>query len=393
MGFASIALVWAGVLGCASGPAGSEGRDAARSNEPERAAPVSQAAEPRIVQVVPAFQTDPVAFDADDPAIWVHPSDPSQSLILGTDKQEREGSLYSFDLEGRTVERIAGLDRPNNVDVAYGFSLAGVPTDLAVVTERGARRLRIFAIDPARRSLRDVTGRTAMFAEASGSEGLPMGIALYRRPGDGALFAIVSRKAGPKDGYLGQYRLVERDGKVDAEFVRTFGRFSGEGEIEAVAVDPEWGYVYYADEGFGVRKYLADPDAPEADQELAVFATEGWQGDREGIAIFPTSPGRGVILVADQVPDRSRLVLFARGGTRENPHDHSRTIAVVETTADSTDGIEATARPLGPRFPNGILVVMNSRGRNFLVYDMREVLPGLGSGRSEQVAAERASTE
>ena len=44
-------------------------------------------------------------------------------------------------------------------------------------------------------------------------------------------------------------------------------------------------------------------------------------------------------------------------------------IAVMESTADETDGIEVTARPLGPKFPNGMLVVMNSSGRNFWLFN------------------------
>ena len=41
---------------------------------------------------------------------------------------------------------------------------------------------------------------------------------------------------------------------------------------------------------------------------------------------------------------------------------------VVSGGADETDGIEATASALGRRFPGGLLVAMNSRGRNFLLY-------------------------
>ena len=37
------------------------------------------------------FETDPVGDSddtADDPCVWVHPSDPSLSVIIGTDKHE-----------------------------------------------------------------------------------------------------------------------------------------------------------------------------------------------------------------------------------------------------------------------------------------------------------------
>jgi myo-inositol-hexaphosphate 3-phosphohydrolase len=39
-------------------------------------------------------------------AVWVHPTNPSRSLILGTDKaEEPNGALYVFDLSGRVVNR------------------------------------------------------------------------------------------------------------------------------------------------------------------------------------------------------------------------------------------------------------------------------------------------
>ena len=59
--------------------------------------------------------------DPDDPAIWIHPADPSKSLMLGTDKMESTGGLYVFGLDGALRQSIAPLDRPNNVDVEYGF--------------------------------------------------------------------------------------------------------------------------------------------------------------------------------------------------------------------------------------------------------------------------------
>ena len=37
--------------------------------------------------------TDTVSYDTDDPAIWMHPSDPSKSLVIGTDKDSL-GALY-----------------------------------------------------------------------------------------------------------------------------------------------------------------------------------------------------------------------------------------------------------------------------------------------------------
>src|SRR6185503_9506249 len=119
-------------------------------------------------------------------AIWVHPTDPARSLVIGTDK-DADGSLYAFSLDGHIVRRVGGLRRPNNVDVDYGFSLNGRSVDLAVVTERLGDTMRVFRLP----DLEPVDGGpiSVFYGDAQRA---PMGLALYKRPRDGALFAIVS---------------------------------------------------------------------------------------------------------------------------------------------------------------------------------------------------------
>jgi 3-phytase len=97
--------------------------------------------------VTPLYVTEPVEFDTDDPAIWVNPMDPTQSLIIGTDKDEN-GGLYVYDLQGKIIKEktVKNLKRPNNVDVAYGLKLGGKSVDVAVVTERFTHKLRIFSL-------------------------------------------------------------------------------------------------------------------------------------------------------------------------------------------------------------------------------------------------------
>ena len=206
-----------------------------------------------------------------------------------------------------------------------------------------------------------------------------MGIALYRRPRDGATFAIVAPKEGPRQGYLWQYRLADGGaGRVGATLVRRLGNFSAtsirdENEIEAVAVDDALGYLYYSDEADGIHKWHADPDHADAARELAHFARTGFRGDREGIAIYALPDGTGYIVVTDQIDEDSEYHLYPREGAAGNPHDHSREIAVLRGGADATDGIEISSRPLGPGLPSGVLVAMNSGPRNFLVFRWQDI--------------------
>ncbi|MFD2247972.1 phytase [Pontibacter ruber] len=318
--------------------------------------------------IAPLFVTEPVKYDSDDPAIWINKQDPSASLILGTDKDE-DGALYVFNMEGKIIadKVIKNLKRPNNVDVAYGLMLNGKRVDIAVTTERYAGKLRIFSV-PDMQTLDN--GGIEVFAGETG-EGIdePMGIALYERPTDGKVYAIVSRKSGPTDGeYLWQY-LLEDDGKgsVKGTLVRKFGKYSGRQEIESVAVDDELGYIYYSDEKAGVRKYYADPE--KGDNELALFASNGFASEHEGISIYKIEDGTGYILVSDQQADEFHI--FTRDGTAANPHDH-KLVKVVKVAAHESDGSDVANFPLLPHFPKGVFVAM-STDKTFHLYRWEDI--------------------
>jgi 3-phytase len=352
--------------------------------------PIVIACRPAPPRIQPIAHTDPVPHDADDPAIWVHPTDPGRSLILATDKVEKQGGLYVFGLDGRLRQSVTPIDRPNNVDIEYGVTLGGRQIDLAVLTERKQHRLRLFTIPADDGKLVELAPQGAgipVLEGLSGEATEPMGVALYKRPHDGALFAIVAPKTGGTTDYLWQYRLSDDErGGVKGTLVRRFGNFSrrgaapGEiGEIEAVTVDDELGYVYYSDERFGIRKWQADPDHADAGRELAVFGTDGYEGDREGLAIYVQRDGggkptpTGYIVSSDQVEGRTRVRLYPREGAPGRPHEHLP-VATLPTASDETDGLDVTSRPL-PGYPRGLLVMMNSRQRNFLIYRWEDVDP------------------
>jgi 3-phytase len=333
-----------------------------------------------VATVAPARASATLAHDPDDPAIWVHPTAPERSLVLGTVKvQAPDGGVAVFGLDGTLRQLVTGIDRPNNIDVEYGFAFGGRSIDIAVVTERYQRRLRVFTIAPDGSGISDL-GAVPVLEGQAGEAGAPMGIGLYRRPRDGAVFAIVAPKTGPADGYLWQYRLQDAGGgKLAAVAVRRFGRFGGVGEIEAVAVDDEAGHVYYADEDNGVHKWHADPDHADAARELAHFAREGFSGDREGIAIYAGRDGAGYILATDQLPVNSGYHLYRRDGSQGAAGDHAA-VRVFSGGADSTDGIEVTSRNLGPDYPGGLFVAMNSSKRNFLFYRWSDIQAAIDAG-------------
>ena len=322
--------------------------------------------------VMPRVVTEPVRYDSDDPAIWINPDDPAASLVVGTDK-DADGALYVFDLQGRVVQDkvVRGLLRPNNVDIAQDVLVGGERIDVAVVSERYAQRLRIYRLP----DMAPIDGGGIPVFEGERAREV-MGIALYTRPSDGALFAIVSRsdRFAPADGYLHQYRLTDDgSGMLRGHFTRAFGQWSGEKEIEAIAVDNERGHVYYSDETWGIHKYLADPMAEDAEDELALFGQQDFTDDHEGISIYKRADGSGYVLVSDQ--QANRFNIYAREGAANDPHEH-RLLASVAVAAMDSDGSDITTVPL-PGFPGGLFVAM-STDRTFHFYAVSDILAAAG---------------
>jgi 3-phytase len=198
-----------------------------------------------------------------------------------------------------------------------------------------------------------------------------MGIALYKRPSDNAIFAIVGRKEGPTDGtYLWQY-LLEDDGNggIKGTKVRQFGIWSGVAEIEAIAVDDVLGYVYYADENFGIRKYHADPEVDNANVELSFFGTDEFAEDREGISIYQVNDGTGYILVSDQKVNK--FMVYKREGEPGDPHNH-QLVKVINTSTLNSDGSEVTNVALNENFSAGLFVAM-SDDKTFHFYSWKDI--------------------
>lgn len=326
-----------------------------------------------LFRIAPKVITQSTATDSDDPAIWVDPTDPNNIMILGTDKGDTNGGVYVFDMEGGidTARSITGLLRPNNVDVEYGLNISDSTTiDIAVFTERGRKSIRVLRLPDM--VFVDNGGINVFEGEPDGDFNSPMGVAIFKDIATGNISAIVSRKNGPVDGtYLWQYRLTaDSSGMVTGQLARKFGDYVGNGEIEAIGVDDTLGFVYYSDEAFGIRKYLAHPDS--SSEEVAHFGDADFKEDREGIAIWPTASGKGFIIVSDQ-QDHS-FVLYPREGSADDPHMH-RLVGRWPLSTEETDGCEVYAGP-APGFPNGIFMAMSENGV-FHYYDLGQLADSL----------------
>jgi len=120
---------------------------------------------------------------ADDPAIWVHPTNPALSVVIGTNKRT-EGGLHVFDLNGVELQFVSG-GKHNNVDLRYGFSLNGEVVDLIAACDRNNNQIDIYTINPATQRLTQVGVIQTSVDEV-------YGFAMYHSPVTGKFYGYVS---------------------------------------------------------------------------------------------------------------------------------------------------------------------------------------------------------
>src|SRR5262245_20852475 len=99
------------------------------------------------VTVLPTAETEPARSagdSADDAAVWVHPTEPALSTVIGTDKL---AGLSVFDLSGQELQFLPE-GQVNNVDLRYGFPLGGLRVTVVAASVRGTNRLALYAVEP-----------------------------------------------------------------------------------------------------------------------------------------------------------------------------------------------------------------------------------------------------
>jgi 3-phytase len=303
--------------------------------------------------ITPTAETDPVAHSgdaADDPAVWIHPTDPSSSTIIGTDKL---GALNVYDLAGRRLHAYPD-GHINNVDLRYGFPLAGQRVALVAASDVGIHTIRIYKVDTATRGLVPVHAR-----DIAAGIGL-YGLCIYRSPTSGKYFVFDADSSG----HIQQWELFDNgSGKVDARKVRDITVSS---VVEGCVADDETGNVYFAQEDVALWRYGAEPDAGSTRTSIDTVGSGGHlTADIEGLTIYYRAGGAGYLIASSQgsddfaVYDRQTRAYLGR-------------FAVVPGTIDGvshTDGIDVTNFGLGSAFPEGAFIAQDdangSSNQNF----------------------------
>ena len=282
---------------------------------------------------------------ADDPAIWVHPTDSSLSRIIGTDKHSSNG-LSVYDLAGNKIQTVPA-GKTNNVDLRYGFTLSGQLVDIVAASSRTNDNIVIYKVDSATGQLEDVAARTI-------KTGISVyGFSMYHSAASGKFYAIVNSKSGEVE----QWELFDNGGgKVDAKLVRNFDVGS---QVEGMVADDELGHLYVGEETVGIWKYGAEPDSGTARTQVDTTGAGGQlTADVEGLTIYYGSDGTGYLLASSQ--GSNGFVVYRREGTNEYVGTFRIAAGNGIDEVSDTDGIDVTNVPLGPAFPQGTFIAQDN---------------------------------
>lgn len=338
---------------------------ACTTGEPEIPVAIRIANATPAVSVTARGETAPVgtpnADAADDPAIWRNAADPTQSLIVGTDKK---AGLYVYGLDGKTRDFL-DAGRVNNVDLRDGVSVNGAPGILVVASDRNDianARLALFRLDP-------VTAKLSALGKVDGGAGEAYGICLGRDAGMVSAFIVL------KDGTINQVALDTSGATPTGRIVRTMKLGT---QSEGCAVDDRTGTLYVAEENVGLWRFDARATGSATATKIAAVDGKNIVADAEGVAIAPIGQKDGYVIVSSQGDNayvlyrlsddsyvgRFRVVDGAIGGTEE------------------TDGIEMMLGDFGPTYPGGLFVAQDGQNaaaaQNFKLMAWDDIVKALG---------------
>ena len=317
------------------------------------------------VDISATGETAPVgtaaADAADDPAIWRNAANPAASLIVGTDKK---AGLYVYGLDGKVRDFVAAGEL-NNVD------LREVRPGMIVVaasdrTDRAEPRIALFRLDGATGKLAALGAQTFLPAGHAPAEayGFCMGAGLAG--GEFARAYVVL-----KDGTVAESRLIEREGAIRAEYVRSV-KFAT--QSEGCVVDDRTGTLYVAEEDIGIWKVDLRADALSATAFAKVGAEQGLVDDVEGLALAPEGANGGWLVASSQGDNAYVLLDLATA----KPTRRFRIAAGKFGATSDTDGIELALGDFGPAYPAGLFVAQDGNNapaaQNFKLVDWSEVM-------------------
>lgn len=294
--------------------------------------------------ITPTFETDIVnryGDAADDPAIWVNQLNPSESLVIGTNKK---GSLNTYNLQGKLVAR-HNVGRVNNVGLAYNWGDQNI--DIAVASNRTNNSLSIFSID---KQSGEFTFQTNISTPLPDIYGL-------------CVFSIDNRAevlVNSTDGRYLHYRLLQTKVTNSQSLITAalLHDFTLPSQPEGCVVDNETQTAFLGEEGAGI--WALDVSSPKNTPSRVIDLERPVVGDIEGLALFDVD-GERYLIASSQ--GNNQYAVFQSGApyrlvgmVKVGPNYEAGIDGVSET-----DGLEATNVNLTGPFSRGLFVVQDGR--------------------------------
>lgn len=300
---------------------------------------------------------------ADDPAFWLHPEHPEQSLVFGSNKKL---GLEAYTLEGK---RLASFNtgRLNNIDVALQVPVGDTVFDIVAGSNRDFDRIDIWAINEHPEELMmisDTNFRTNL-------QGV-YGFCLWNDTKQNKTYAFVNNK----DGAVEQWQLRTDSLPIQFDLVRSF---SAAGQVEGMVVDTTIRMLYLGEEQGGIFAYSLDlPNQERIRIEMSGKENADLAYDIEGLTVhygqnehwlIASSQGNNRYAIFDIGHNHRYLGVFAIG-TREMDGN------------EDTDGIDVYSSAIGSTYPEGVFIAQDGYNKdqngtavpqNFKLIDWRDI--------------------
>ncbi len=299
--------------------------------------PAQTPTEPAPPTVAAAAETAPTAQDgANAVAIWVHPTDGAQSLVLGAGGT---GGLEVYGLDGALRQRISDIEA-SHVTLRYGFDLGGRRIPLVLVYDPMRAQLFPYTIDEAG-ALSRLSGTPVQADDDL------VGLCSYTSPISGRVYAL-----GMTDGgQMLQFEYFAKGGAVEGELVRSVALGKG---AEYCVVDDSTGTIYYGDEALGLMSLPVGVETDPARSVVDMAAPRGGIAEEvKGIALAQGADGKPFVVVSDASAER--VAIYGPEGQRIGNFQVGAGGAV--DAVGETEGLAVAAVPMGEAYPEGILVI------------------------------------
>ncbi len=285
------------------------------------------------------------------------------------------GGLEMYDLAGKRLAttpagEVAALD------VAYDVPLDKRRTTLVAAIDTTTNSLRLFAMDDA--SLAEIGARPLPLGFAA------EGVCLFRNPLDSALYAFVVGDGGEIDQ---QVLYATADGRMDARQVR---RINVPSTLKQCAADSA-GHVYASEEGVGVWRFNADPEADVKATVVDAPMLGHLDEESGGVALPDGGEGRRWLIASDTSAGRINVY--------DRDRDHAFLGAFRVGAANGGDAIGepgalfATGSALGTTFPAGALLVTDEDAADYKLVSMADIATALTLAPAEATDATQATTK